>query len=235
MTEGKGCVRIKRRMKNKRFWLAVPILVLFGGGILLRTVNRILPNVASISFDYSGELKPGEREGVYHGKLVWVPEYVAEMRREQLVLGLADPTERWIEVDLSEQRLKAWDGSSLFLESLVSTGLPWWPTPTGEFRIWVKLRATRMEGGSGRYYYNLPNVPYVMYFANNEIPNWRGFGLHGTYWHNDFGRVHSHGCVNLPTEAAEKLYYWTTPVLAEGKTTVFASPGDPGTRIVIHD
>lgn len=235
MTEEGGCVRIMERMGKKRFLLLVPILILFGGGVLVRTIGRMMPNVASLSFDFSGELNSQEREGVYYGKVVRVPEYIAGGSEKRPVLGLADPTDRWIEVDLGEQKLRAWDGSSLFLETLISTGLPWWPTPTGEFRIWVKLRATRMEGGSGRYYYNLPNVPYVMYFANDEIPNWRGFGLHGTYWHNDFGRVHSHGCVNLPTEVAERLYYWTMPVLAEGKTVVFASPDNPGTRIVIHD
>jgi lipoprotein-anchoring transpeptidase ErfK/SrfK len=149
-------------------------------------------------------------------------------------LGVSNSQEKWIEVDLSDQHLKAWDGNSLFLETLVSTGLPWWPTPTGEFRIWVKLRATKMEGGEGAYYYNLPNVPYVMFFENSEVPGWRGYGLHGTYWHNDFGRVHSHGCVNLPTPVAEKLYYWTTPVMPEGRFTTFSSPENPGTRIIIH-
>ncbi|MEK7182665.1 MAG: L,D-transpeptidase, partial [Patescibacteria group bacterium] len=135
---------------------------------------------------------------------------------------------RWIEVDLSEQKLRAWDGSELFLETLVSTGLPWSPTPTGEFRIWIKLRATKMEGGSGKYYYYLPNVPYVMYFN-------KGYGLHGTYWHNDFGKPHSHGCVNLPTPVAERLYYWVGPVLSDGKGSTRSSPENPGTKVVVHE
>jgi lipoprotein-anchoring transpeptidase ErfK/SrfK len=148
-------------------------------------------------------------------------------------LGITNE-ERWIEVDLSEQKLRAWEGNSLFLESPVSTGLPWWPTPEGEFRIWAKVRATRMEGGEGKYYYNLPNVPYVMFFENNSVPGWRGFSLHGTYWHNDFGRQHSHGCVNLPTPIAEKLYYWTSPVQPQGKSSIYSSTENSGTRIVIH-
>jgi hypothetical protein len=45
----------------------------------------------------------------------------------------------------------------------------------------------------------------------------------------------SHGCVNLPTPIAEKLYYWVTPVLPEGKASTFASPANTGTRIVIHE
>lgn len=159
----------------------------------------------------------------YEGKEIPVPKYAFEPEPEA-VLGEASE-ERWIEVDLSEQKLRAWEGSSLFLETPVSTGLPWWPTPTGEFRIWIKIRSTKMEGGSGRYYYNLPNVPYVMYFENGSIPSWRGYGLHGTYWHNDFGNRHSHGCVNLPTPIAKQLFYWVQ-ARTEGKE---------GTKIVIHD
>jgi hypothetical protein len=92
-----------------------------------------------------------------------------------------------------------------------------------------------MEGGSGRGYYNLPNVPYTMFFENSEVPGWRGYGLHGTYWHNDFGRQKSHGCVNLPTPIAKQLYEWTTPVLPEGKGMVRADANNVGTRILIHE
>ena len=225
-----------RRKIGVRFWLLVPILVLVGAGVLVRTLRSFIPNVCCVVRDFSGQLELGERVAVYEGEEIAVPSVLlAEEDEIFTVLGVANPSEKWIEVDLSEQRLRAWDGGSLFLETLISTGLPWWPTPTGEFRIWVKLRATRMEGGEGRYYYNLPNVPYVMFFENDKVPSWRGYGLHGTYWHNDFGNVHSHGCVNLPTDKARELYYWTTPVLPEGKSSVFSRPENPGTRIVIHD
>ena len=220
----------------KKYLFLAPLILLFGLGVYVRTIRSLMPNVASRVTDYSGEIDRQALVGKYHGKEVVVPqEMLAETWREQHVLGVANPTEKWVEVDLSEQKLWAWDGNALFLETLVSTGLPWWPTPTGEFRIWVKLRATKMEGGSGRYYYYLPNVPYVMFFESESVPRWRGFSLHGTYWHNDFGTVHSHGCVNLPTPMAEKLYYWVYPVLPEGKLSIFASEENLGTRIVIHD
>jgi hypothetical protein len=222
-------------MIRSKFFIIMPLLLLLAGGIFLKTIQRSVPFVASITNDFSGEFKEDELEGVYYGKLVYSPGLLTDEDSVSSVLGVANPEEKWIEVDLSEQKVRAWDGNSLFVESLVSTGLPWWPTPEGEFRIWVKVRATRMEGGEGRYYYNLPNVPYVMFFGNSAVPNWRGFSLHGTYWHSDFGKPHSHGCVNLPTPIAEKLYYWTTPTLTEGKGTTFASSGNPGTRIIIHE
>jgi hypothetical protein len=183
--------------------------------------------------DYTGLLDPDERTAVYEGRSIGVPDLVFDTKVTD-VLGVSQE-ERWIEVDISEQKLRAWEGDELFLETLVSTGLPWYPTPQGEFWIWIKLRATKMEGGSGRYYYYLPNVPYVMFFYNDKVPTYRGYGLHGTYWHSDFGNQRSHGCVNLPTPVAEQLYHWAWPVLPEGKYVVRATAENPGTRIVIHE
>jgi lipoprotein-anchoring transpeptidase ErfK/SrfK len=183
--------------------------------------------------DWSGKINPAERTAIFENKKITVPDDVFKDIKIP-VLGVTN-NERWIEVDLSEQKLKAWEGDTLYLESLVSTGLPWWPTPTGEFRIWAKARAIKMEGGEGKYYYYLPNVPYVMFFENEKTPGWRGYGLHGTYWHNDFGRVHSHGCINLPTPIAQKLYWWTAPNVIEGKGFIKATVDNPGTKIIIHD
>jgi lipoprotein-anchoring transpeptidase ErfK/SrfK len=104
---------------------------------------------------------------------------------------------RWIDVDLSAQRLTAYEGSVPVRTTLVSTGLPQTPTPTGQYRIYVKYLYDDMAGPG----YYLPNVPFVMYF-------YRGYSLHGTYWHNNFGRPMSHGCVNLPTPEAQWLYNW---------------------------
>lgn len=200
--------------------------------VLWKNKESSVSAVACGSYDLTGEIKFGEVAGIYDGTSVSVPE-IALKDEPPLVLGVSTE-ERWVEVDLSEQKLRAWEGNTLYLETLVSTGLPWWPTPEGEYRVWIKLRATKMEGGSGKYYYYLPNVPYVMFFENDKIPGWRGFSLHGTYWHSDFGTPRSHGCVNLPTDVAEKLYYWISPILPEGKRVVRATPDNPGTKVVIH-
>jgi lipoprotein-anchoring transpeptidase ErfK/SrfK len=117
------------------------------------------------------------------------------------ILGVND---QWIEINLSQQRLNAWEGGSLVYSYLVSTGL-WGRTPVGDYQIYVKYPATLMTGGStalGTYYY-LPNVPCTMYF-------YKGYGIHGTYWHNNFGHPMSHGCVNMRTEEACVLYNWAS-------------------------
>jgi len=104
---------------------------------------------------------------------------------------------RWIDVNLSAQRVTAYQGNTPVRSTLVSTGLPRTPTPTGRYRIYVKYTSDDM-GGPGYY---LRNVPYVMYF-------YRGYSLHGTYWHSNFGRPMSHGCINLPTSEAQWLFNW---------------------------
>jgi len=114
---------------------------------------------------------------------------------------------KWIDVNLSTQTVTAYSGQTALRSFVVSTGTRQHPTVVGTFSVYVKYASTRMVGPG----YNLPNVPYTMYF-------YRGYALHGTYWHNNFGTPMSHGCVNLATPDAQWLYNWT-PV---------------GTKVVTH-
>lgn len=107
--------------------------------------------------------------------------------------------QRWIDVNLSQQMVYAYEGDTVVNSFLVSTGTWLHPTVTGQYHIYVKLRYTDMSGPD----YYLPNVPYTMYF-------YEGYGLHGTYWHHNFGTPMSHGCVNLSTPDAEWLYNWAS-------------------------
>jgi lipoprotein-anchoring transpeptidase ErfK/SrfK len=182
--------------------------------------------------DLSGEVEMDETEGFIDGEEVTVPPMLP-YDEPKTVLGINNES-KWIEVDLSEQKLRAWEGNSLYMESLTSTGLPYFPTPKGEFRIWYKTRATRMKGGEGKYAYNLPNVPHTMFFEGPGVPSYKGYGIHGAYWHNDFGKVHSHGCVNLPLDKAAQLYEWASPDM-QGKSALRASADNLGTRVVIHE
>jgi lipoprotein-anchoring transpeptidase ErfK/SrfK len=106
---------------------------------------------------------------------------------------------RWIDVNLSQQRLYAYEGDTVVASFLVSTGVPQFPTVTGQYHIYIKLLYTLMAWDG----YYLPNVPYTMYF-------YKGYGIHGTYWHNNFGHPMSHGCVNMYTPDAEWMFYWAS-------------------------
>jgi len=115
---------------------------------------------------------------------------------------------RWIDVDLSNQVAYAYEGDVIVNTFLVSTGTWLHPTVTGQFYIYVKYVYADMAGPG----YYLPDVPYVMYFYD-------GYGLHGTYWHNNFGTPMSHGCINFSIPDAEWLFYWA----------------DVGTLVNIHE
>jgi lipoprotein-anchoring transpeptidase ErfK/SrfK len=107
--------------------------------------------------------------------------------------------ERWIDVNLTTQRVHAYEGSTLVRTFVVSTGTWRTPTVTGQYRIYIKLRSTTMSGPG----YYLTNVPYTMYF-------YKGYGFHGTYWHNNFGTPMSHGCINLTIPDSEWLFNWSS-------------------------
>lgn len=157
----------------------------------------------------SEELSPEKELAIFNNELLRPPTYLAKLESQTDVLGETTGGNKRIEVDLTNQKLYAYDGSTKVFEFLVSTG-KWGKTPTGTFTVWTKLRATKMEGGSKalRTYYYLPNVPYVMFFANREVAKSRGFSTHGTYWHSNFGHPMSHGCVNMKTAEAQQLYNW---------------------------
>jgi hypothetical protein len=107
----------------------------------------------------SGEYDPSEAVAVFENRSVRMPEERDDTALARAVLGSSSAPKR-IEVDLSSQRLYAFEGDRKVYEFLISSGKPWWATPTGSFRIWIKLRYAKMEGGSkdlGTYYY-LPNV-----------------------------------------------------------------------------
>ena len=181
-----------------------------------------------------GIFSPDAEKAAFNNSSVPAPQLLAHDNSNNQVLGESNSKKR-IEVDLTNQRLYAYEGDNKVYDFLVSTG-KWGATPTGTFKIWIKLRYTLMSGGSqalGTYYY-LPNVPYTMFFYNNETPKSLGFGIHGTYWHSNFGHPMSHGCINMKTEDVAQIYYWANPELKNNKNSVIASKDNPGTQITIY-
>ena len=184
--------------------------------------------------ELSGEYDTAQKVAIFHGKEFDTPEKSVGTKDLATVLGSRSNKKR-IEINLSKQELYAYQGDKKEYSFKVSTG-KWGRTPTGEFRIWTKLRYSLMAGGSkalGTYYY-LPNVPLTMYFYNTAVPKSMGYGIHGTYWHDNFGHPMSHGCINMKTEEAEKLFYWANPVIKDGQHSVQAGGENTGTRVIIY-
>ncbi len=111
---------------------------------------------------------------------------------------------RWVNVNVSQQIVTGYQDGTPVKVTLASTGKAPNLTELGVWKIYWRLPKQDMKGGnkaSGDYY-DLKDVPYPQYFHNS------GEALHGTYWHDDFGRAHSHGCVNLSTPMSEWFYTW---------------------------
>jgi lipoprotein-anchoring transpeptidase ErfK/SrfK len=225
-----------KKIKENKFWLLVPLAIVFAIGVLFASGRQALDQRTCGCIPEAvlkGQFDDQEAAAFFESQPVAYPAaQLAALNFQPAkvpILGVSDD-DRWVEIDLSEQKLYAKEAGRVVYEFLISSGKPWTPTQTGEFRIWIKLRYAKMSGGSkalGTYYY-LPNVPYIQYYDGD-------YGLHGAYWHNNFGNQMSHGCVNLSIPDAEKLFYWTRPVLPPGKGLVYASTQNPGTRVIIHD
>ncbi len=142
--------------------------------------------------------------------------------------------ERWIDVDTKTQTLVAYAGRRPVFATLVSTGRgktgTEQATPTGLHRLWVKLRRSDMDNlddAESQSPYAVEAVPYVMFFD-------RGYGIHGTYWHDRFGTPKSHGCVNVSLDDARWLFEFTGPHLPRGWSAVFPNEAERGTLVQVR-
>lgn len=190
--------------------------IVFIGSNYLLQARTPCANSKTCTSDLSESID-NDSVGIFAGRQVIPPKIdMALDSRNTSVLG-TDLTseEKHIYVDLSKQKLYAYEGTGEFMQTYIASG-KWGRTPVGNFNIWSKLRATRMAGGQGSDAYDLPNVPHVMYFYHD-------FGLHGAYWHNNFGYTMSHGCVNMRLIDAKTLFEW-----ADGPTA-----GNKGTAVSI--
>jgi len=117
---------------------------------------------------------------------------------------------KWIHVDLSEQSLVAYKDERPVFATLVSSGKEGFEPPIGVFRVVSKRLSITMNGPDpDDGWYEVEEVPWTQYY-------WESYALHGTYWHNDFGKPRSHGCTNLAPTDARWLFTWTDPRLPEG-------------------
>jgi L,D-transpeptidase catalytic domain len=136
--------------------------------------------------------------------------------------------ERWIDVDISEQTLVAYEGNKPVFATLISSGRKDFDTPEGSFIIYSKhVTITMDDTQAGDEAYSIEDVPWTQYFEE-------GYALHAAFWHNRFGRVRSHGCINLPPADARRLFLWTGPHVPTGVHGAASTRENKGTRIIIH-
>lgn len=220
---------------NKYFYLILAVFVLLITTPLLSKNSNSLTCANSISCikDLKGIPQKNAQTGIFMEKKVKVPKIVFEEKPNSVLGSESTNTTKHIFVDLTAQKLYAVENERRVMEFSISSG-KWGKTPTGDFTTWIKLKATRMKGGDkdNGTYYDLPNVPYTMFFYNNDVPKSLGYGIHGAYWHNNFGHPMSHGCINLSVDDSKTLYDWANPP-SVGFTT-YVDDKNPGTPVTIY-
>ena len=216
-----------------------PAFVQGGGTTLYREVNGE-PAAAGPAEPRSGWELTGKNKGGETGLLetttegVWLPAAgltIGEIRKDRA--SFADKGRKWISVSIKKQMLIAYEGEKPVYASLVSTGRgglgdPAETTATirGTFLIRAKHVSGTMDGDeASEDAFDLRDVPYIQYFHE-------GYALHAAYWHDDFGKERSHGCVNLPPATAAWLFDWTEPMVPAEWHGAVSPQG--GTLVYVH-
>ncbi len=137
--------------------------------------------------------------------------------------------ERWIDIDLDTQILVAFEGETPVYSTLVSSGAKATPTETGIYRMWLKESEADMKGLNGEDPYSVATVPWTQFYSPE-----RGLALHTAYWHDQFGTVRSHGCVNLAPKDARWLYFWSDPQVPPGWTMAAGVIEAPGSVVRVR-
>jgi hypothetical protein len=140
---------------------------------------------------------------------------------------------KWIDVSILQQSLVAYEGDKPVFVTLVSTGADGLMDPKetratkrGTFIIHTKHITTTMDSEEQGDEFDLRDVPFVQYFTD-------GYALHGAYWHDEFGKPRSHGCVNLAPRDAAWLFGWTDPQVPKGWHAAL-SRDKQGTWVYVH-
>ncbi|ADO75112.1 L,D-transpeptidase family protein [Stigmatella aurantiaca] len=199
-----------------------PVEVRAAPGAASETVGVLAPRTVVALQEFSGDgqwarLAPEQ----------WVA--VENLHRLRAAPALPDllPEERWLDVDLTEQVLVAYEGVKPVYATLISSGKPLHETPTGIFRIWLKSSEADMTGAEGRSRYRVATVPWTMFFQGN-------FALHTAYWHDRWGEPVSHGCINLSPRDARALYRWSGPEVPLGWSMAYGTADFLGSRIRVR-
>ncbi|MCK9460822.1 MAG: L,D-transpeptidase [Proteobacteria bacterium] len=217
---------------SERRTLPFAFVVAGGSKTLTRKVSGALKEAGAVSrydhFPVLEELTYKGQRYVRIGDEAFLPARSVAIARAAEPPADLLPDERWIDVNLAEQTLVAYEGATPVFATLISSGRPGHETPIGSFRIYGKHVAITMDDtAAGDEAYSIEDVPWTQYFRE-------GYALHAAFWHDRFGRVRSHGCVNLSPSDARRLFFWTGPRVGASLHGTVATKANPGTRVVIH-
>jgi hypothetical protein len=192
-------------------------------------VKRQLDARTPVAILEVAEGKDGKPAAYRIGESEWM--HPADLRIFEPVAPppLLGPNERWIDIDLDKQMLVAFEGELPVYAAMISSGAKETPTQTGLYRVWLKESESDMKNLKSEDPYSVATVPWTQFFSpQHEL------AIHTAYWHDGFGRVRSHGCVNLAPRDARWLYFWSDPQVPPGWTMAAGLPEAPGSIVRVR-
>ena len=182
---------------------------------IFRVVDVQIPDVRS------GQVWYGLRDGLTWGDVHWVKaEHLRIIPPQEMTPLSPEVKDKRILIELGKQWLTCFEGQDAVFDTRIASGKSGMVTPLGIHRVLKKAPTEHIAGGADGDRYNLPGTGFVTYFTEREV------AIHGVYWHNDYGRRRSHGCVNAPTAAAQWVYRWTRPDVPYATSRVVAREND---------
>jgi hypothetical protein len=195
-----------------------------GGGVRRQIAARTALHIVETAAD-----KAGKPTGYRIGPAEWIAAADVRVFQPAPPPPLLEPGERWIDVDVDDQILVAYEGELAVYATMVSSGATTTPTETGVYRMWLKESEADMKGLNGEDPYSVATVPWTQFFSPEK-----GLALHTAYWHDGFGTRRSHGCVNLAPRDARWLYFWSDPQVPPGWTMAAGMAEAPGSIVRIR-
>ena len=164
------------------------------------TVTVTVPQKNRLSLDFEKELEQIKTELQTGETITRSPIYSNDKSFENL--------QNYVEIDTSRQTVWMYYEGECIVETPCVTGnlANGYDTPSGWFYLTYKTTDDYLEG------YNKDGSKYKS-FVNYWMPFNGGIGLHDATWRkisefggNTYKRNGSHGCINLPLEAAKTIY-----------------------------
>jgi lipoprotein-anchoring transpeptidase ErfK/SrfK len=149
--------------------------------------------------------------------------------------SFAKGQKKWVDISILSQTLILYEGKTPVYATAIATGRDGLGDPKtthstvrGTFKIREKHVTTTMDAHEVDNKFELRDVPWVQYFE-------AGYAIHAAFWHDDFGRPRSHGCVNLSPIDARRVFMWTDPPIPTDWHGITAGEATgEGTTVHIH-
>jgi lipoprotein-anchoring transpeptidase ErfK/SrfK len=177
--------------------------------------------------DESGQWWYRLQDGIAYAPGPYVPATALRYLSPAALAPIAsDRPDKKIVVDVVKQELTCFEGETPIFSVRTATGFGVHRTPRGEYEVLRKSHTSYMIGGVGDDHYDLPGVSFPTYFTRSAI------AVHGTYWHHDYGRPRSHGCVNVVNDAARFVFRWSSPAVPYDQHQILVKRGE-GTKVLV--